>query len=96
MHRLKTEALLQGSVMMAWPVAAEAEVASALETYGACVGLALFQVVDILDAGPPIWPRWARRLARCRAGQPTPCRCWVEALARPCPRTVVSSRRWRR
>jgi farnesyl diphosphate synthase len=50
MHRLKTGALLQGSVMMGVACGhVEAEVASALETYGACVGLAFQVVDDILD-----------------------------------------------
>jgi farnesyl diphosphate synthase len=50
MHRLKTGALLQGSVMMGVACGrVDADVSSALETYGACVGLAFQVVDDILD-----------------------------------------------
>ncbi len=51
MHRLKTGALLQGSVMMGAACGApSANAAKALETYGAAMGLAFQVVDDILDA----------------------------------------------
>ena len=51
MHRLKTGALLQGSVMMGAACGAPpANAAKALETYGAAMGLAFQVVDDILDA----------------------------------------------
>ncbi len=50
MHELKTGALLQGSVMMgAHCGAPTAQALAALETYGACIGLAFQVVDDILD-----------------------------------------------
>jgi len=50
MHRLKTGALLQGSVMMGTACGdAGAAAAAALETYGAAMGLAFQVVDDILD-----------------------------------------------
>ena len=50
MHRLKTGALLQASVMMGASTAAlDAAVLRQLSTYGACIGLAFQVVDDILD-----------------------------------------------
>lgn len=50
MHRLKTGALLQASVMMGASTASvDASVLQQLSTYGACVGLAFQVVDDILD-----------------------------------------------
>ena len=52
MHRLKTGALLQGSVMMGAACAAQplpAATRTALQTYGAALGLAFQVVDDILD-----------------------------------------------
>jgi farnesyl diphosphate synthase len=50
MHRLKTGALLQASVMMGAACAYPSTAAlSALQTYGAAVGLAFQVVDDILD-----------------------------------------------
>ena len=50
MHRLKTGALLQGSVLMGAACGrAEGRVLEALETYGAALGLAFQVVDDILD-----------------------------------------------
>ena len=50
MHRLKTGALLQGSVMMGWASAEAPPLArDALAAYGAAVGLAFQVVDDILD-----------------------------------------------
>jgi farnesyl diphosphate synthase len=50
MHRLKTGALLQASVMMGASTAhAEAAVRENLSVYGACLGLAFQVVDDILD-----------------------------------------------
>jgi farnesyl diphosphate synthase len=50
MHRLKTGALLQASVMMGASTAAlDAAALQQLSTYGACIGLAFQVVDDILD-----------------------------------------------
>jgi farnesyl diphosphate synthase len=50
MHRLKTGALLQGAVVMGAACAQpQAAVRSALERYGAALGLAFQVVDDILD-----------------------------------------------
>ncbi len=50
MHRLKTGALLEASVMMGASTAAlDAAVLRQLSTYGACIGLAFQVVDDILD-----------------------------------------------
>ncbi|MDD5029442.1 MAG: polyprenyl synthetase family protein [Rhodoferax sp.] len=50
MHRLKTGALLQASVMMGAACGdASAQAATALQTYGAAIGLAFQVVDDILD-----------------------------------------------
>jgi hypothetical protein len=49
MHRLKTGALLQGSVLMGRPAATAGPALQALSDYGAAMGLAFQVVDDILD-----------------------------------------------
>jgi farnesyl diphosphate synthase len=88
MHRLKTGALLQASVMMGAACGEPARARQALRDYGARLGLAFQVVDDILDVTADSRP-WARRPARTpRRTSPPTFRCWGWSARAPTPRAA--------